>query len=103
MTIRFGVIPLLCLLLIGCSREENKAEASSAKTPEPVAVETVAAQTRLIDKTISVTGALHPDESVSVSSEVPGRITAIHVDFGQSGAPGTSGRRTRPAGIESGC
>jgi RND family efflux transporter MFP subunit len=84
MTLRFGVIPIACLLLAGCSREQNTAEASSTKAPDPVAVQTVAAETRFIDKTISVTGALHPDESVSVSSEVPGRLTAIHVDFGQS-------------------
>jgi RND family efflux transporter MFP subunit len=44
----------------------------------------MAAQTRKVDKTISVTGALHADETVSVSSEVPGRVTAVHVDFGQT-------------------
>src|SRR5688500_10756968 len=82
MTLR--VIPLIGLLLAGCSREQDKAEASSAKTVEPLAVQTMAAQARNIDKTISVTGALHPDETVSVSSEVPGRVTAVHVDFGQS-------------------
>jgi membrane fusion protein, multidrug efflux system len=84
MTLRYGVIPVLCLALVGCSREQEKAEAASTNAPEPVAVQTVAAQARQIDKTISVTGALHPDETVSVSSEVPGRITAIHVDFGQN-------------------
>ncbi len=84
MKMRLGVIPLVCLLVAGCSREQDKAEAASTKAPEPLAVQTVAAQTRLIDKSISITGALHPDETVSVSSEVPGRITAIHVDFGQS-------------------
>lgn len=69
--------------LAGCSREQKKAEASSAP-PEPLAVQTVAAQSRLLDNTISVTGSLNPDESVSVGAEVPGRITAINVDFGQS-------------------
>ena len=84
MKTRYAVIPVICLILAGCSREQEKAEAASTKAPEPLAVQTMTAQTRKIDKTISVTGALHPDETVSVSSEVPGRVTAVHVDFGQS-------------------
>jgi RND family efflux transporter MFP subunit len=78
------VITLACLILAGCSRERAKTDAVSANAPEPLAVKTSAAQTRLIDRTISVTGALHADETASVSAEVPGRVTAIHVDFGQS-------------------
>jgi membrane fusion protein, multidrug efflux system len=84
MSFKYAVIPALCLLLAGCSREQDNAQAASTKPPEPLAVQTMAAQTRVIDKTISVTGALHADETVSVSSEVPGRVTAVHVDFGQS-------------------
>jgi RND family efflux transporter MFP subunit len=68
---------------VSCSREQKKAEASS-KAPEPLTVQTVAARSRLLDNTVSVTGSLNPDETVSLGSEVPGRITAIHVDFGQS-------------------
>jgi RND family efflux transporter MFP subunit len=84
MTKLYGVIALMGLLLAGCSREQKKAEAAAPKEPEALAIRTIAAQPRLVDKTISVTGALHPDETVSVSSEVPGRVTAIHVDFGQN-------------------
>ena len=72
------------LLLVGCSREEKKAEAASVKQPEPIEVRTVGVETRKIDKTISVTGALHADETVSLSAEVPGRVSAILVDFGQN-------------------
>ena len=79
----FGVL-LSALFLAGCSGEEKKAEAASAKAPEPLAIQTVPAQARMLDKTLSVTGSLEPDEQVSVSSEVPGRVTAIHVDFGQN-------------------
>ena len=75
---------LSALFLAGCSGEEKKAEASSAKPPEPLAIQTVAAQARMLDKALSVTGSLEPDETVSVSSEVPGRVTAINVDFGQN-------------------
>jgi RND family efflux transporter MFP subunit len=71
------------LMTAGCSREQKKAEASS-KAPEPLTVQTVAAQSRLLDSTISVTGSLNADETVSVGAEVPGRITAIPVDFGQN-------------------
>ena len=79
----FGVL-LAALFLAGCSGEQEKAEAASTKAPEPLAIQTVAAQSRLLDNTLSVTGSLEPDETVSVSSEVPGRVTAINVDFGQS-------------------
>jgi RND family efflux transporter MFP subunit len=84
MTLRYTYIALAGLLLAGCSRDANHAEAAAPKAPEALTIETVAAQPRLIDKTISVTGALHADETVSVSSEVPGRLTAIYVDFGQN-------------------
>lgn len=79
----FGVI-LSALLLAGCSGGQKKAEAASAKPAEPLAIQTVAAQSRLLDRTLSVTGSLEPDETVSVSSEVAGRVTAIQVDFGQN-------------------
>ena len=74
---RAHLLPLVVagLLLAGCSREEKTAEAASAKKPEPVQIRTVAVETRKIDKTISVTGSLHPDETVSVSAEVPGRVS----------------------------
>jgi RND family efflux transporter MFP subunit len=74
---------LILLLLAGCSRESKKAEAATTKAPEPVAVQTVQAQSRLLDTTIAVTGSLNPDESVAVSAEVPGRVQAVHFDFGQ--------------------
>jgi len=47
-------------------------------------VKTVVAETRQIDKAISVTGSLIPDETVTSSFEVAGRIAAIYVDFGQN-------------------
>lgn len=78
----FASILLALVFLAGCNREEEKAEASS-KTPEPPAIQTTAAQLRQLDRTLSVTGSLSPDETVGVSSEVPGRLTAVLVDFGQ--------------------
>ncbi|HYO82369.1 MAG TPA: efflux RND transporter periplasmic adaptor subunit [Bryobacteraceae bacterium] len=84
-------IPMVVLVataafLAGCSGTDKKAEAASApnKAAQPIAVQTVAAQGRQIDRTLSVTGSLEPDETVSVSSEVPGRVQTISVDFGNS-------------------
>src|SRR6266481_9913448 len=79
-----AVLVLILSVYIGCSRREQKAEASAAPKPELVLVKTAAAETRRIDKIISVTGSLNPDETVSVSFEVAGRVSAMHVDFGQS-------------------
>ena len=71
------------LILAGCSREQKKAEAATTKQPDPIEIKTASAQTKKIDRTISVTGSLHPDETVNISAEVPGRVSAILVDFGQ--------------------
>lgn len=84
--------PLLILMLVagaGCGRqqkaEQQKAEAAAAaKRAEPIQVRTVAAETRRVDRALLLTGSLHPDETVSVSAEVAGRLTAIRFDFGQS-------------------
>jgi len=79
-------IPFLFLLLTACSKQDNaqqKVEAAAPK-PNPIQVHTVAAETRRIDRALLLTGSLHPDEMVAVSSEVAGRVTTIHVDFGQS-------------------
>ncbi|MDZ4801771.1 MAG: efflux RND transporter periplasmic adaptor subunit [Bryobacteraceae bacterium] len=77
--------PLLAavLFLSGCAKQEKKAEAATTKAPEPISIQTAAAQSRQLDRTLSVTGSLNPDETVSVSAEVPGRVISIPVDFGQ--------------------
>jgi len=84
---RIIVAPLVAAMALaaGCSRQnqENKAQASMEK-PKPLAVRVGAAETRKVEQAIFVTGALHPDESVTASAEVAGRISAIHADFGQS-------------------
>src|SRR4051794_7615978 len=84
MTPRTVVLVALALILAACGKEEKKVDASSVKPPEALAVKTAAAETRQIDKSISVTGSLIPDETVTSSFEVAGRIAAIYVDFGQN-------------------
>jgi RND family efflux transporter MFP subunit len=66
----------------GCGKR-NDAPAANSKAPDPVAVKTVAAQARTVDQSISITGSLLADESVTVSSEVSGRVESIRADFGQ--------------------
>jgi RND family efflux transporter MFP subunit len=73
-------IPLI-VALAGCGAKREAVEA--APKPQPLAVKTLAAATRHVDRVISVTGSLNPDETVNVSFEVAGRVSAIHTDFGQ--------------------
>lgn len=81
-------VALCCLLVLAaCARKDEQkkaAAAAAAAKPEPMAVETVVAETRRTDKAILVTGSLLPDDTVTIVSEVPGRIVSIRFDFGQS-------------------
>ena len=70
MTPRIAGLLLVAIALAGCSKEEKKAEAASLKPAEPLAIKTAVAETRKIDKAISVTGSLNPDETVTSSFEV---------------------------------
>lgn len=74
----------LACLLIGCSKPDKTGHVQAAKLPEAIPVRTSAAAVRHIDRTIFVTGSLNPDESVTVSSEVQGRVSRILADFGQN-------------------
>ncbi|MCL4784000.1 MAG: efflux RND transporter periplasmic adaptor subunit [Bryobacterales bacterium] len=69
------------LLLGSCGK---KAEETAVEAPKSVAVNAVAAQTRTVSRSTYVTGSLLADESVTVTSEVAGRVAAVYVDFGQS-------------------
>src|ERR1035438_6025262 len=73
-------LPAVLLILCACTKKEAVEAAPKA---QPLAVKTVAAATRRVDRIISVTGSLNPDETVNVSFEVAGRVLAIHTDFGQ--------------------
>jgi membrane fusion protein (multidrug efflux system) len=81
MSNRFAVVAAL-LAVSACSRQE-KEEVHAAKAVAPIPVTTAAVESRPVSRTIDVTGTLAPDESVNVSSEVPGRVVAVHYDFGQ--------------------
>ncbi|MBI2686165.1 MAG: efflux RND transporter periplasmic adaptor subunit [Acidobacteria bacterium] len=79
---------LLSLLFVAaCGKQAAKtAEAKSAvnTAPEVIAVKTAVAVERTAERSIAVTGTLLPDETVTVSAEVVGRIANIRADFGQA-------------------
>ena len=71
------------LLFTACSKGPAPTAQTSAKR-DPIAVSTAAAAARKLEKSLLVTGSLLPDESVTVSPEVQGRVVAIRADFGQN-------------------
>ena len=73
------------LLSVGCAKKSDESAQSAPKAePDPVTVKTVAAEERSIERSISATGSLLPDDTVTLSSEVQGRVAKIYYDFGQS-------------------
>ena len=76
----------LLILLASCSREQpaQSVEAAAAKPQQPLEVQVIPAEERRFERSILVTGSLLPDDSVTVVSEVPGKIASIRVDFGQT-------------------
>ena len=89
---------VICVILAGCSRRpETEPGKAAAKSVEPTPVRVVPAETRKVDKAIFVTGSLMPDETVTVSAEVAGRVSAIFADFGQNVRKGQVLARLDPA------
>jgi RND family efflux transporter MFP subunit len=78
------LIVALALATAACSNEKKPAEATPVKAEEAIAIRTAAAETRIVDRSVAVTGSLNPDETVTVSSEVDGRVARVLVDFGQA-------------------
>ena len=85
---RWFAIPLLAIFLAGCSSTSSDKTVAAAKPAAPLAVLAGVAEARRVDRSVSVTGSLVPDETVTISSEVAGRVAALSADFGQSVAKG---------------
>ena len=78
-------IPLVVLALTLAACEKKLAtETKKSPSAEVIAVKTMPAESRTVERSILITGSLQPDETASVSSEVAGRIARIHGDFGQA-------------------
>jgi RND family efflux transporter MFP subunit len=71
------------IILAGCSKSSPEQQVQAAPKASALEVRTAKAETRMIDRSISVTGELQADETVSVVFEVAGRVAKIHTDFGR--------------------
>jgi RND family efflux transporter MFP subunit len=84
-------VSIAILLLAACggggtgsaAAKTPTASEAAAKVPEAVELSVGRAQIRNFARAISVTGSLLPDETVTVNSEVIGRVQTIRADFGQ--------------------
>ena len=74
------LIAAIVLSASACSKQVK--EDKTAVKPAVIAVKTTTAETRTVSRTILVTGSLTPDDTVTLTSEVPGRVKAVKVDFG---------------------
>src|SRR5262245_52757209 len=77
------LIALSLLTAAGCSHRTTPEVEASSKAAPPLAVRLARAETRTIERNISVTGSLLPDESVNLSFEIPGTLATVFTDFGR--------------------
>jgi RND family efflux transporter MFP subunit len=77
-----SVALVLAAVAPGCHKSDEKPAKVQAAKPEPIPVRTLAVEQIQVDRRISVTGSLFADETATVTSEVPGRILSLPVDFG---------------------
>ena len=78
------LIVLLLILLPACARHNTPNAQAATKSPDPISISAAPARAASVERTISVTGSLLPDETVTVSPEVAGRILSIRTDFGRA-------------------
>lgn len=81
-------IPLLAIGIAGCSSNGKPTVAAAEQPPAAIAITAGVAEARRVDRSASVTGSLVPDETVTISSEVAGRVAAVAADFGQTVSKG---------------
>ena len=77
------IIPAVLLLSSCSNRGADSPVQAASPTPEPVTIRVAPVETRVLDRSIGVTGSLLPDDTITISSEVPGRVATIRFDFGQ--------------------
>ena len=82
---RVLIVPsILLVLLAGCGKQKQDPSKLAKKTPDPIAVRVSTSEARTVERSVMATGSLLADETVTVSSEVSGRVSRVLVDFGQS-------------------
>ena len=87
MTRYYYALLFLCLAALAGCRGRQEVQAAT-KAPDPISVNVAAAELRTLEKAISVTGSLNPDETVTIASEVAGKVLNIRTDFGKTVAKG---------------
>ncbi len=74
---------VVALFAAGCSRQaQQQPVEAAARKADAIAVKVARAELRRVERSLNVTGSLAADETVNVSSEAPGRIAEVRVDFG---------------------
>ncbi len=88
----FLFVSIAWAMATGCggSGSESKAAASAPAKPTPITVRVALAETKGVTRSIDITGAIAPDDTLNLVSEVPGRINLIRFDFGQTVRKGDS-------------
>lgn len=85
MTSRIHAVLILAIAaLTACGRGGKAKVEAAGKTADPIVVNAAVAKLETLEKAISVTGSLMPDETVTVAPEVPGRVIEINTDFGRT-------------------
>jgi RND family efflux transporter MFP subunit len=79
------LVPVLVAVVMaaGCGVQSAGEQVSAVAVKEPLAVKTAGVESRTVERSISVTGSLQPDETTTISNEIAGRLAVIHFDFGQ--------------------
>ena len=76
-------------LLYGCERNSSAAKAAKkGAEPSALPVTVTPVRTQKVQRTVEFVGTLYPNEEVTVSSEVEGRIISISADLGDRVGPG---------------
>ncbi len=85
MTMRIRTLALLLpAVLAGCGGGKKSEVQAASKAADPISVKVATAEGRTLEKSISVTGSLNPDETVTIASEVSGKVMTISTDFGRT-------------------
>jgi membrane fusion protein, multidrug efflux system len=88
------LLATLAASVAGCGGSETTVKAEAK--PEPTAIDTVAVESRTIDRFLRVTGSLVADEQAEVSAEAAGRVIAAPVERGTPVAQGAVLARISP-------
>jgi len=76
------LIPLLGLLLSACERKSSAARLDRDPTAVPIPVTVTPVRAQRVQRTVEMVGTLHPDQEITISSQVEGQVAATEADLG---------------------